>query len=218
MIKYKYNLVRKSMKLSFFIIIVSLSINYLLANSPQTTDSIEWKLNTSNLGKLNEFQKLFAKYDIRLIDSQFDLDEVDADPMTVIAHKASQLGEFILVEDTSLDIEGADVGVNVRWLIDHLNEYIGRKAVWMVLLAYRIDNQIFIFKGEVLGIIVSPQGEKGFGFDPVFLPVGSDLTLAQSKPDEFNARALAVDALVNNENCQVVDAIYEWDGPWQSHE
>ena len=99
------------------------------------------------------------------------------------------MGELILIEDTSLDIEGASVGVNVRWLIDHLNDYIGRRALWTLLLAYRFGDEVIVYKGEVPGTIVSPQGESGFGFDPVFLPNGSDLTLAQSKPDEVNARA-----------------------------
>lgn len=134
-----------------------------------------------------------------------------------MAHKASQLEELILIEDTSLDIEDASVGINVRWLVDHLEEYIGRKAIWTVLLAYRINNDIFIYKGEVEGLIVPPRGNQGFGFDPVFLPNNSDQTLAESKPDEVNARALAVDALVRKELFATVKAIYDWDGPWQEN-
>lgn len=174
-----------------------------------------WQLNTSNKGKLEEFQRLFAKYGVSLSSTQFDLDEIDSDPITVAAHKASQLGEFILVEDTSLDVEGASVGINVRWLIDHLDEYIGRKAIWRVLLAYRQGDDIFIYAGEIRGSIVPTRGNQGFGFDPVFLPDGSNQTLAESKPDEVNARALAVDALMNDKIFAVERAIYDWDGPWQ---
>lgn len=205
-------------KLIFSLLFVLLTINFCtFADEPEVAPSIEWKLNTSNLGKLQEFQRLFAKYHVNLIDTQFDLDEIEADPLTVAAHKASQLGEFILVEDTSLDIENATVGVNVRWLIDNLDEYIGRKAVWRVLLAYRSGNEVMIFKGEVQGTIVPARGDKGFGFDPIFLPLGAIYTLAESKPDEYNARALAVDALMKGENREIVKAIYDWDGPWQSH-
>jgi len=175
----------------------------------------EWHLNTSNLGKLTEFQRLFAKYDMILLSTHFDLHEVEADPITVVAHKASQLDDLIIVEDTSLDIEGASVGVNVRWLIDHLEDYIGRKAVWTVLLAYHQRDDVFIFKGEVRGMIVPSRGEMGFGFDPVFLPEGSNQTLAESKPDEVNARALAVDALIQGHLHCIEKAIHEWEGPWQ---
>lgn len=118
---------------------------------------------------------------------------------------------------SKLDIEGASVGINVRWLIDHLVEYVGRKAIWTVLLAYRMNDEIFIYKGEVQGLIVPARGDQGFGFDPVFLPYNADQTLAESKPDEVNARALAVDALVRGELFAVVKAIYEWDGPWQEN-
>lgn len=177
--------------------------------------SITWKLNTSNRGKFEEFKRLFAQHDIDLLASHVDLHEIDADPITVVTHKASQLGENILIEDTSLEIEGAEVGVNVRWLMDHLPEYAGHKAYWKVLLAYHSGNIILIYQGTTSGTIVEPRGEGGFGFDPVFLPDGAEETLAQSKPDEFNARAKAVEAFVIGHLLTTRDAIENWDGPWQ---
>ncbi len=174
-----------------------------------------WKLNTSNQGKFEEFTRLFAKQGYSLETTHFDLDEIDSDPIKVIAHKASQLGENILVEDTSLDIEGASVGVNVRWLLDHLNDYVGRRAEWIVLLAFRQKNEIYIYKGSISGTIVLPRGVTGFGFDPVFLPDGSTDTLAQSKVDLFNARAKAVDSLLKGDRWATHELIENWEGPWQ---
>lgn len=177
-----------------------------------------YKLNTSNPGKLEEFRIFFNRYGCELEISEVDLDEVDSDPLTVITHKASQLDERILVEDTSLDIEGADVGINVRWLIDDLEKYLGKKAVWTVLLAYRLDDQVHIFKGEVQGTIVQLRSNGGFGFDPYFLPNGSTKTLAEEKPDQFNARSLAVEALMNNQRFVTRSPLYQWDGSWQKHD
>lgn len=174
-----------------------------------------WKINTSNPGKLQEFQRLFAKYGVTLWSTSIDLREIASNPLSVIAHKASQLAEFVLVEDSSLEIEGATVGIHVRWLLDHLSEYIGRKAVWTVLLAYRQGHEVMVYKGEVQGTIVQARGEQGFGFDSVFLPDGSTLTMAESKPDQFNARALAVDALMKNEILTIVKTIDHWEGAWQ---
>lgn len=174
-----------------------------------------WKLNTSNLGKFEEFKRLFANHGKNLETSYFDLKEIDADPIEVIAHKASQLGEKIIVEDTSLDIEGASVGINIRWLLNHLDEYTGRKAEWTVLLAFRQDNQIYIYKGSVSGTLVLPRGQAGFGFDPVFLPNGSLQTLGESKPDRFNARAKAVDSLLKGDLWAKHPIIENWKGPWQ---
>lgn len=178
----------------------------------------QWKLNTSNLGKLEEFKRLFAQYGSILKASHVDLKEIDADPLTVVAHKASQLGDNILIEDTSLDIEGTSIGIHVRWLLDHLPEYVGRSAEWIVLLAYRVKDQVMIYRGSVWGTIVEPQGTRGFGFDPVFLPQGSKETLAQAKPDCFNARAKAVEALMKEDIYRMHPVIENWNGPWQQNQ
>lgn len=176
-----------------------------------------WKLNTSNLGKFEEFKLLFAKWDISIEISHFDLKEIDSDSIRVIAHKASQLGEDILVDDTSLEIAGASVGVHVRWLLDHLPEYADCKANWITLLGYHKGNEVLIYKGSVFGTIVEPRGTNGFGFDSVFLPEGSTMTLAQSKPDKYNARAKAVEALIKGNIFARHPIIKKWEGPWQQN-
>lgn len=174
-----------------------------------------WKLNTSNQGKLEEFKRLFAEYGSAIEASLIDLREIDADPVSVAAHKASQLEEGVLVEDTSLEIEGFFVGIHIRWLLDHLSDCEGRRANWSVLLAYREGAEIRLFRGSVAGTIVKPRGEGGFGFDPLFLPLGAAETLAQSKPDEYNARAKAVEALMKGDLFAVCPAFESWEGPWQ---
>ncbi len=189
----------------------------LLFTSCHKEDTMEktLKLNTSNQGKFEEFKRLFAKHGLTLIATHEDLPEIDADPVTVVAHKASSVPENVIIEDTSLDVEGAKVGINVRWLLDHLKDYAGKKATWTVLLAMHHNNTVVIYKGEVTGTIVQPEGQGGFGFDPVFLPDGCEHTLAEQKPDSVNARAKAVDALVKNQIYKQVPVIKEWHGRWQ---
>ena len=133
----------------------------------------------------------------------------------MVAHKAGRMDEHVLVEDTSLVIEGANIGVNVRWLIDRLPEYVGKKAVWEVLLAFRKGDQVYIYEGAVPGCIVAPRGKDEFGFDPVFMPEGAEKTLAEDKPNHYNARALAVQSLMNNKIFKIVPVINEWEGLWQ---
>ena len=172
-------------------------------------------LNTSNQGKLQEFQHLFNEHGIELKSSHIDLREVKADPITVVIHKASQMGEQIIVDDTSLDVEGADVGVDVKWLLHNLHEYTNRKATYRVLLAYKKEGWIYVFEGKVEGTIVSPHGEGGFGFDPIFLPLGAKVTLAKDKSNSVNARAKAVEALVAGKYISKERPITNWDGDWQ---
>lgn len=174
-----------------------------------------YRLNTTNRGKLEEFRQFFAAHGQQLIATDTDINEIDSDPVTVVTHKASQVPEGVLVDDTSLEIEGAAVGIHVKWFLEHLHEYIGRKAHWIVLLAYREKNMVHIFKGEVLGTIVERRGKGGFGFDPVFLPEGCTQTLAESKPDAKNARALVVEAFMKKQLYESRPMLQEWEGRWQ---
>lgn len=174
-----------------------------------------WKLNTSNRGKFAEFQKFFLSYGIPLENTDIDLKEIEADPIQVIAQKASSLGELTLVEDTCLEIDGIEVGINIRWLLENLSEYVNRKAIWKVFLAYREDDKVYIFKGEVKGIIVESRGKSGFGFDSFFLPEGSEKTLGEAKLDKYNARYLAVEAFIKREIFTVSAPICDWKGKWQ---
>ena len=119
---------------------------------------------------------------------------------------------------SSAEIEGASIGVHVRWLLNYLSEHVGQKTQWRTLLAYQKDGLIYVFEGKINGTIVQPRGTHGFGFDPYFLPDGSILTLAEAKPDEVNARAKAVDALIQNQPLSIVHPITHWTGPWQEHQ
>lgn len=179
------------------------------------------RINTSNPGKKSEFTKFALRIGARVDFSDNDLDEIDADPLFVIAHKASRFSghEQVVVDDTSLFVDGSEIGVNVRWRLESLKELIGRKAVWIAHIAYRQGNQVMIFRGEVKGTIVFPReapNGTGFGFDSVFLPEGAIQTLGEAKPDEFNARAIAFQKFLNQEVDVVHPVIEEWSGPWQS--
>jgi XTP/dITP diphosphohydrolase len=173
------------------------------------------RLNTSNPGKLAEYQTFFDAYGITLEATTADLREIDADHISVVVHKASSVPEGVLVEDTSLDIDDEKVGINIRYLLDHLEKLKDKKAAWTCHLAQRIGNDVFVYTGVVHGTIVAKKGSEGFGFDPYFLPDGAKQTLAESKPDKYNARALAVKAFMEKESMLKKDPIFDWQGPWQ---
>ena len=80
-----------------------------------TETATKLRLNTSNENKYVEFKRMFASLgSLKLDRTAIDLPEIDATPVEVVAHKATSCGAGILIEDTSLDVEGEDVGVNVR--------------------------------------------------------------------------------------------------------
>jgi XTP/dITP diphosphohydrolase len=59
------------------------------------------------------------------------------------------------------------------------------------------DGEVQCFEGEVSGTLVfPPRGEKGFGYDPMFLPDGYEETFGEMEPDKkhtisHRARAFA---------------------------
>ena len=47
------------------------------------------------------------------------------------------------------------------------------------------DGQINSFEGRVDGILqFPPKGDKGFGYDPIFIKNGDNLTFAEINPEE----------------------------------
>jgi XTP/dITP diphosphohydrolase len=71
-----------------------------------------------------------------------------------------------------------------------VSEETARRARFVCELAcVAADGVETAVRGEWWGRIAgSPQGDGGFGYDPVFVPDGSDLTVAQL-PDEAKNRA-----------------------------
>ncbi|KAK8823755.1 hypothetical protein WA538_001047 [Blastocystis sp. DL] len=143
------------------------------------SQGVTLRLNTSNENKYREFKRLFANYGINLDATHREIREIVSDPLSVAIHKASQLGEYVISEDTSLDIEGEQVGINVKWMMNELPKFVGKRAVWNVYLAILLQGRVHVYRGQVVGVIVEPRGDSNFGFDPVFQPEGAEKTLAE---------------------------------------
>ena len=57
------------------------------------------------------------------------------------------------------------------------------------------DGHIETFEGRVDGNLVwPPRGEKGFGYDPVFVPIGHDKTFGEIEPNIKHAMSHRADA------------------------
>jgi len=169
-----------------------------------------WKVNTSNAGKLAEFRKYLGD----VVATPHDLEEPDADLYTVIQYKASQF-EDVIVDDTSLEIEGVAAGVNIRWLLETLDEHIGKRAEFVCLLGLRRGDEVKIFEGRQWGTLVAPRGNS-FGFSNHFLPVGTTKTFGEARPDALNPRKHAVDRLLLDTPARVLPVLMTWNGKFQS--
>lgn len=126
-------------------------------------------------------------------------------------------------EDTGLEVEALDgePGVrsaryageqksdsaNMELLLHKLKGEQNRKARFRTVVALILNGREFLFEGICEGrIIAAPEGDKGFGYDPVFVPDGSNRTFAQMSMDEkagFSHRKKAMAQLVTFLNQQL---------------
>ncbi len=92
--------------------------------------------------------------------------------------------------------------LNMDKLLDELKNETNRKARFRTVICYiDSDGKISYFNGIITGVITNEKiGEKGFGYDPIFMPDGYTITFAEMSPDEKNTishRSLAVKELLD---------------------
>ncbi len=86
---------------------------------------------------------------------------------------------------------------NIEKVLLKMKGIENRKAKFVTVIVLILNNQEFIFEGEVHGTIrLERSGNKGFGYDPIFEPFGYAVTFAEMDEAEKNnishrARALA---------------------------
>lgn len=177
------------------------------------------KFVSSNEGKLNEY----AQYGLKMeLLKGADLPEIKStDSALVTLYKSMAAGKDTVIEDTSLFVDYAEVGTDIRWLLQDITQYKGYFARWIVWLCENDGKYLKLYKGVINGILVGDALiENSFGFDSVFKPIGSGLTLhelnAIGRKAEFSARKLAAEALNQNKPDKVILAsLPTWTGEYQ---
>ena len=119
-------------------------------------------------------------------------------------------------DDTGLEVESLDnkPGVysaryaglendsekNMQKLLSELEKKSNRNAQFRTAIALNLDNKQFLFEGICKGeITIEKQGEKGFGYDPIFKPNGFNNSFAEMTSEEKNSishRGNAIQQLV----------------------
>lgn len=97
---------------------------------------------------------------------------------------------------------GHDSKANMDLLLRNLDGVTERSARFVTVICLILNGEERIFEGRVEGeILTAPQGEAGFGYDPVFKPAEADRSFALMTPDEKNAishRGRATAALLSH--------------------
>ena len=89
---------------------------------------------------------------------------------------------------------------NVRKVLLELGDSQNRKAVFKTVIALILDGREYFFEGAVRGgILKEKRGEDGFGYDPIFRPIGHKESFAEmsiAQKNEISHRGLAVKKLI----------------------
>ncbi len=132
---------------------------------------------------------------------KLDLHEIQSlDLREVVEHKVreayKQVNAPVLVEDTSLTFAafGRLPGPLIKWFLTELDNaglcelldaYEDRSCVAEVCFGLYDGATLEMFEGQAEGTIAPlPRGEKGFGWDPIFIPKGHLKTWGEMDPEE----------------------------------
>lgn len=95
--------------------------------------------------------------------------------------------------------DGHDPEANMDLLLKNLEAAADRSARFRTVIALIIGGKEHLFEGEVRGhISESRSGQEGFGYDPIFVPEGFDISFAEMSSGDKNAishRGRAVEKL-----------------------
>ncbi|MCX6297251.1 MAG: non-canonical purine NTP diphosphatase [Bacteroidetes bacterium] len=186
---------------------------------------------TANQNKANEIQSLIPP-SIEIL-SLNDIDCMEEIPETqpTIEGNASQKAFYVFekyhkncfADDTGLEIEALDgkpgvlsaryaaesrdANENMDKVLSEMSGLKNRKARFKTVISLVIDGKEIQFEGIVNGqILKEKKGSQGFGYDPIFLPDGFNISFAEmnlSEKNKISHRALAVNKLVEYLNTLV---------------
>ena len=84
--------------------------------------------------------------------------------------------------------EKKDPDANIEKLLSILADTDNRQARFRTLIALILNGKEYLFEGMVNGLILRERrGTEGFGYDPVFVPQGQNLTFAEMDLAEKNS-------------------------------
>ena len=183
-------------------------------------------LASNNAGKLREFEQLFSTLGLEVFpQAQFGVEDADETGLSFIEnalikarHASQKTNKPAMADDSGLVVpalngapgiysarySGKGDAANNEKLLRALDgvEGAARSAFYVAVIAlveHVNDPMPIIAEGRWYGRIAeTPAGDGGFGYDPLFIPDGFDITAAQMARDEkqsLSHRALALNAL-----------------------
>lgn len=167
---------------------------------------------TNNAHKLSEVQAVLGPTFELVTPRQAGVTEDIPEEQPTIAGNASQKAHYLydrtgldcFADDTGLEVDalngapgvhsaryatdGHDFEANNALLLRNLEGIGNRRARFRTVISLILAGEEYLFEGIVEGHIAQcPSGTGGFGYDPLFIPEGSDRTYAEMSSEEKNA-------------------------------
>lgn len=167
---------------------------------------------TNNGHKLEEIRHILQNKNVEILSLQ-DIDCHDEIPETAdtLEGNALQKAQYVFdkfqmncfADDTGLEVdalhgapgvysaryagEGCSFDDNINKLLSEMKDSDNRKACFKTVIALILDGEKYFFSGEVAGeILTERKGSQGFGYDPVFMPQGYNLSFAEMDANTKN--------------------------------
>lgn len=179
---------------------------------------------TNNHNKLAEVQKmlpssiqLLSLKDIKCFDEIEETETtLEGNAKLKADYVTQKFGCNCFADDTGLEVESLNgaPGVysaryagkennsqrNMQKLLSELSKKSNRNAQFRTAIVLNLNGKQFLFEGICKGdILTEKQGEKGFGYDPIFKPNGYTTSFAEMSAEEKNTishRGIAVHKLI----------------------
>lgn len=180
---------------------------------------------TNNAHKLKEIQALMPDgIKIRSLSDIGCFDDIEETENTLEGnarlkadHVTKKYGYPCFSDDTGLEVEAlngapgvysaryagekASFDNNMEKLLQQMEGMENRSGRFRTVIALNINNCQYLFEGICEGrILKNKQGKSGFGYDPVFQPVGYNKTFAEMElmeKGEISHRGKATEKLIN---------------------
>lgn len=180
---------------------------------------------TGNENKIREIQQIlgdrFVIKSFRDSGKKLDIEETEPDLAGNALLKARAYAEATglptFADDTGLEVYALDMrpgvqtaryagpendaGKNMTKLLRELDGVADRRAQFRTAIAWIDGGEELIFEGILEGnIATAMSGSEGFGYDPVFIPDGFAITLADmtaAEKNEISHRSRAVNKLAD---------------------
>ena len=179
---------------------------------------------TKNKYKVQEISRMLFGYQIE-VKSLFDYPNIpdviedlptfEENAKKKALHAAKRTGFYSLADDSGLKVDALDgrpgvfsaryAGLSASFrdnnikLLQEMKDVPDQKRTAefvCVMVCTSPKGETWSFEGKVKGMITrAEEGYKGFGYDPVFIPEGFNITFAQMEPgekDKISHRAMAL--------------------------